>query len=230
MRCSAGWSSLSEPFVTGASHHSFLWLGRLATVVLPANRVQTHMSDHYTSYERVWLRTGFEFRCLTGTVVGNTKRFESQAASIVRTANQCDYDLLGRTTEIPRLMGMRDASRNWTAFMVIEHLRRYNEFLLKAMQSLIIDDESRIVTPEFRYLVPEDVGADCIEEFQESAWQYAGFINNLSESGRFPRSTGSIRHPFFGKMDARRIHCFSGFHLSIHRRQIQKILAIEGVV
>ncbi len=169
-------------------------------------------------------------RCLAGSVARNTKRFESDSASIVSTANACDYDLLSRTPKIPRLTGMRNDSRGWTAFMVIEHLRRYNDFLLKAMQALVIDDETRIVVPEFRYFVPEDVGADCIDQFQDSSWQYASFVNNLVETNRFPRSTGTIQHPFFGMMDARRIHCLSSFHLSIHRRQIQKILATEGVV
>jgi len=188
------------------------------------------MSGDFTAFERIWLRSGFELRCLTSGVARNTKRFESQAARVVRTANDCDYDLLGRVPKIPRLMGMRHSSCGWTAFMVIDHLRRYNEFLLNAMQALVLDDEFRMAIPEFRHLVPEDVGAECIDEFQESAWQYAGFVNNLVDSGRFPRSTGAIQHPFFGKMDARRIHCLASFHLSIHHRQIQKILAVEGVV
>jgi hypothetical protein len=188
------------------------------------------MASDYTAYERVWLRSSFEVRNLVGSVARNTKRFESQATNIVRIANSCDYDLLGRSVTIPRLMGLRQASCDWTAFMVIEHLRRYNEFMFKAIQSLVVGDEVRIAVPEFRYLVPEDVGADCIDRFQESAWQYSAYVNNLTESNRFPRSTGSIKHPFFGKMDARRLHCFASFHLSIHRRQIQKILATEGIV
>ena len=163
-------------------------------------------------------------------MAGNTKRFEAQASLIVSIVNDCDYDLLGQTSTIPRLMGMRDASCDWTGFMVIDHLRRYNEFLVQAMKAWAINDETRIVVPDYRYLIPDDAGADCIDQFQESAWDYTGFVNNLVESKRFPRSSGAIRHPFFGRLDAKRLHCLASFHLSIHRRQIQKILAVEGVV
>ena len=127
-------------------------------------------------------------------------------------------------------MGMRDASRNWTAFMVIEHLRLHTDFLFRASQALLIGNEMRAMVPDYRYLVPEDVGANCIDAFQDSAWQYIGFANILAESGQFRDPTGTITHPLFGRLGLKRLHAMASFHCRIHRPQIQKILATEGVV
>lgn len=114
--------------------------------------------------------------------------------------------------------------------MVIEHLRLHTEFFHRAMQALLIGNEMRARVPDYQYLVPEDVGADCIDRFQDSVWQYVGFANNLVESRRHKESTGSILHPLFGRLNLKRLHALASFHCRIHRPQIQKILATEGVV
>ena len=188
------------------------------------------MSQDFTPFEKTWLRGSFEFHCLSGSFARNSKRFETQATRIVNTVNQCDYDLLGRQPKIPRLMGMRHASRSWTAFMVVEHLRLHTDFLFRAMQALLIGNEARAIVPDYRYLVPEDVGADCIDKFQDSVWQYVGFANNLVDSRQYREPTGSITHPIFGRLNVKRIHALASFHCRIHRPQLQKIIATEGVV
>ncbi|QEG22516.1 hypothetical protein [Mariniblastus fucicola] len=188
------------------------------------------MPEDFSGFENVWLRSSFEAHCLTGSYSRNTRRFENQVGLLVDTLNDCDYDLLGRQPKIPRLMGMRHASREWTVFMVVEHLCLHTDYLFRAMQALLIGDETRALVPNYRYLVPEDVGADCIDRFQDSAWQYIGFANNLAESGRYKESTGSIRHDLFGRLGLKRLHALSSFHIKIHRRQVQKVLATEGVV
>lgn len=188
------------------------------------------MSEDYTAFEKTWLRGSFEVHCLSSSFAGNTKRFETLTARIVSTVNECDYDLLGREQKLPRLLGLRDRSRYWTAFMVVEHLRLHVEFIYRAMQALLIDNEARAIVPEYRYLIPDDVGADCIDAFQDSVWQYVGFANNLAESGQFREPTGAIEHPLFGRLNLKRLHALASFHCRIHRPQIQKIIAIEGVV
>lgn len=188
------------------------------------------MPDEYSAFEIVWLRGSFEAHCLTGSFARNTRRFETQASRLAATIVECDYDLLGRVPKIPRLMGMRHASRTWTAFMVVEHLRLHTEFLHRAMQALLIGNEMRARVPDFQYFVPEDVGAACLDRYQDSVWQYVGFANNLVESKRFKEPTGSISHPFFGSLNLKRLHALASFHCRIHRPQIQKILATEGVV
>ena len=114
--------------------------------------------------------------------------------------------------------------------MVVEHLRLHTDFLFRAMQALLIGNEARAIVPEYRYLVPEDVGADCIDKFQDSVWQYVGFANNLVDSRQYREPTGSITHPIFGRLNVKRIHALASFHCRIHRPQLQKIIATEGVV
>ena len=187
------------------------------------------MSSDFTFIERSWLRSTFELRCLTGSIKRNTIRFEQEANRILKIVNECDYDLLGCQTNISRLVGIPRSACHWSAFMVLDFLRRQNELAIHAIRGLIRDDGSP-TNSMFRYFEPNDVGANCIDDFQDSVWQYVGLINNFDESNAFRGSTGSLIHPLYGSLDVKRLHCFCGFQLSIHRRQILKILAHEGVV
>jgi hypothetical protein len=187
------------------------------------------MPEEFSLFENVWLKSSFELRCLTGSFAGNTRRFEKHAEHILRTINSNDYGLLSQYPKIPRLMGMQNESREWTVFMVVDHLRLHIDFVLNAIRALVIDDELRTAVPRFRYLVPDDVGAECIDQFQDSVWQYTGFVGNLFDSGKFREPSGSILHPWLGRLNVKRLHAYAGFHLSIHRSQIQKILATEGI-
>jgi len=188
------------------------------------------MPEEYSAIEATWLKASFELRCLSGSFVRQTKRFEASASQILQTVNDHDYDMLSRTPRIPRLMGMRRTSREWSVFMVIDHLRRHTDFVLQEMRSLLTDSGGISQRPSFHYFVPDDAGAECIDQFQDSVWQYLGFVGNLEESRDHRRSTGSIEHPLLGRLNLVRLNAYAGFHLSIHRSQIQKILATEGVV
>lgn len=187
------------------------------------------MPEEFSLFEKTWLRTSFELRCLSGSFSGNTRRFEGLANRILRTVNDCDYGLLSQSPKIPRLMGMRDESRDWSSFMVIDHLRMHTDFVLKAIRALVIGHELTSPVPDFRYWVPDDVGAECIDQFQDSVWQYVSFVGNLHESGKYREASGAIPHPLLGRLNVKRLNAYASFHLSIHRSQLQKILATEGI-
>jgi len=168
-------------------------------------------------------------RCLTNSFAGSVAAFEKQANQILSTVAEYDYDILGMPETISPLVGLRSESCSWTVYMVIEHLRLHTDFLLEAIRSLIINNELRAPTPTIRYLRPEDVGAESVDRFQDSVWAYVGFANNLIESRKHRQSTGSIRHPLYGLLNVKRLSIYGQHHISIHRRQIQAIIASIGV-
>ena len=178
---------------------------------------------------KIWLRANFEMRCLTNSFAGSVAAFEKQANQILSTVAEYDYDILGMPETISPLVGLRSESCSWTVYMVIEHLRLHTDFLLEAIRSLIINNELRAPTPTIRYLRPEDVGSESVDRFQDSVWAYVGFANNLIESRKHRQSTGSIRHPLYGLLNVKRLSIYGQHQISIHRRQIQAIIASIGV-
>ena len=186
--------------------------------------------DEFTVSSNLLLRTGFEIRCLSSSFAGNVANFENQANKLISSVNQHDYGLLGDFKTIPPLVGLRPESCSWSVYMVIDHLRRHTDFLLGAMRALVVDDELRAPMPTLRYFQPEDVGSESVDQFQDSVWQYVGFANNLKDSGQQRQTTGTIAHPIYGRLDVKRLSVYGAQHLSLHRRQVQKIIALIGVV
>ena len=168
-------------------------------------------------------------RCLTSGFAGSVSNFEKQADQLLKSVNEHDYDLLGTYGSIPGLVGLRHESCSWSVFMVIDHLRLHTEFLLNSMRSLIVANELTAPSPAVQYWRPEDAGADCLDHFQDSVWQYVAFANNLVESGQHRHPTGAIRHPQYGLLNVKRLSVYGCHHLGLHRRQIQAILASIGV-
>jgi len=113
----------------------------------------TLMPHEFSLFEKSWLRASFELRCLTGSFARTTARFEKQANLINSTVGACDYALLGQQAKIPRLMGLRFESCDWTIFQVVEHLRLHTEFVLNCIQSLIVGDQRKAPTPKLKYLI-----------------------------------------------------------------------------
>ena len=169
-------------------------------------------------------------RCLTRSFAGNITAFESQANEILDTVRGQDYDLLGIDDPIPRLMGLRQESCSWSVLMVLDHLRLHTDFLSNCTRAMSIGDEQKFPVPPIQYWQPDDAGFDVVDQFQDSVWQYIGLANNLLESGKHRRSSVAPRHPLFGSLNTKRLAAYGCLHLSIHRWQIQKIIAQIGVV
>ena len=169
-------------------------------------------------------------RCLTRTFASNIKSFENQANQIVSDVHDHDFDLLGIDQPIPRLMGLRQESCSWSVLMVLDHLRLHTNFLFDCTRAISVGDELKLPIPAIRYWQPDDVGAEVVDRFYDSVWQYVGLANNLLESGEYRHSPIAPRHPHYGLLTIKRLAAYGSLHLSIHRWQIQKIIALIGVV
>lgn len=178
---------------------------------------------------KLWLRSNFEMRCLTSSIAGSVTAFEKQADQILSIAGEHDYDLLGMTEPIAPLAGLWPQSCSWSVYMAIEHLRLHTDWLLESMRSFVIANQLRAPTPALRYWQPDDVGSETVDRFQDSVWAYIGFANNLIESQKHRQATGAIRHPLYGLLNLKRLSVYGHHHISIHRRQIQAIIASIGV-
>jgi hypothetical protein len=179
--------------------------------------------------ERGLLNTVFVLRT-PFTVARSIKRFEAISNEVFQIANRHDVDFLSRPTRIPRLMGMNAEDCEWTILMVIDHLTKHNDFVFKSILSLISEDRNFESSQTWHHLFPIDANLDCLDRYQESVWHNVSVVSNLLQSGKFRSASGSVTHPVYGFLNARKLLHFASFYSGIRKRQIQKIMAVEGVV
>lgn len=131
---------------------------------------------------------------------------------------------------IPRLRGMEDSSRNWSAAMAVEHLNIVGRRFLGVIASLRAGN------------VPPGTAstADVKPRGEETAAETrAKFVTLLADSAAadglppmLPGAGPRYLHPWFGPMEAHRWHALNGLHQGIHRQQLEAIrdgLGLGGI-
>lgn len=122
---------------------------------------------------------------------------------------------------VPRVAGLEDSSRGWSANMVLQHLVIVDTGIRQLAEALAegntIDHEVRIadVKPKLT------AGAEQHALLRIAVDDYARLIDRLGEL----RSTLRHAHPWFGRLDLRGWHALAAMHTTAHRRQMQRIVA-----
>ena len=157
------------------------------------------------------------------------KRFQLETRRIQQLYDDDEsYDVF-QTLLIPRVIGIEDSSRNWSIAMVLEHLHLVNKDLTTAIDAL-----GRGIVPHGEidvaiYKPDEDLGTDVMQRMRDTNENYCQVIETIMKRhGRLPH-TPHFDHPWFGPLNAHQWHALAAAHQTIHRRQIQKIIAMLGV-
>ena len=140
--------------------------------------------------------------------------------TILKLASRCDPETGSLRVLIDRLRGMEDSSRFWSVFMTLDHLRIVNLAVSEVIQLLGM---GQVPAREARTAdVKPDPGVDrrVVDDFECSCQRVelcSAAVPNLRTAHRFA-------HPWFGSLDGAGWHFLAGFHLQLHRRQIEQIL------
>jgi hypothetical protein len=178
------------------------------------------------AFELAWLRIFFRVACSMISRNAGLQWFKFESEKILALARRVPEGAGAIPVLINRIVGIEDSSRNWSVYMVLDHLRIVNEGI-----TLIIDDltHDRPVGQEVRI---QDVkpspksGPDTIERFVTSVENYEAAVTRLGTLGRNTRHA----HPWFGPMTAHDWHCLAAIHSWVHRRQMARIkLGLEHV-
>lgn len=154
-----------------------------------------------------------------------TALFEDERDQIRRLVRSFDEETGCRRVLIKRLRCMEDSSRFWSPFMTLDHLRITND----AFSSVIPALAAGIVPPHKASTAAvkpsADSGAEAVDAFEKSCEKFlerTAKITDLHTATRY-------KHPWFGTLDAAGWHLVAGFHMSIHRRQLEEILRTTKV-
>jgi hypothetical protein len=145
---------------------------------------------------------------------------EKECAAILDLARSCNAEKGSQRVLINRLRGMEDSSRYWSVFMTVDHLRIVNLGAADAIRLLkqgkVPDRKADTATVK----PSVEAAMDVVDDFELSCKlieRYAARSTDLKRVPRYP-------HPWFGPLDAAGWHFLAGFHLRLHRRQIETII------
>ena len=149
--------------------------------------------------------------------------FKRERERISNLYRNCDPEAAARRILIKRLRGMEDSSRNWSVWMTLDHLRMVNGAIAHT-----IDRLSRGIVPK----VSASTAAVKPGQMADAsvAAEYESSCESVLEAAKAAtelKTTARYAHPWFGLLDAFGWHGLSGYHMGLHRVQLE--LIIEGL-
>lgn len=160
----------------------------------------------------------------TQTRGGIQDLFESERDRILRLAKGCDLEAGARQVLIKRLPGMEDSSRNWSVYMTLEHLRIVNAAVRDVILTLAAGNVPP--NPASTAAVKPEPGIDhsVLAAFENGCDRFLTDVAALEDL----RTAVTYPHPWFGPLDAAAWHAMAAFHLRLHRKQIERIIAAQA--
>jgi hypothetical protein len=179
--------------------------------------------------ERVTLNFIFKTAAAVVPARQALKLFRRESAELLRLADEDEsYDVF-QILIIPRVIGIEDSSRNWSVLMVLEHLFLTNKDMLEIIKALVDGVVPRGEVDVAMYKPEPNIGYDVLNRYRDLNNEYEESIERLLQSRGNLNTAARYRHPWFGRLDAHQWHCLAAIHQRIHRRQMQKLVAMLGV-
>ena len=169
---------------------------------------------------RAWVVAG----AAVNSVARTSAAYQREADLILEILHRCDAGLAGEPVATPRLFGVDSAATQWSVYGIVDYLMQFQEWTMSALLNL---HRQQSVAPPYGPFVPDDaIGSECIDRWQEHIWHYVSLIVKLETLA----GSQTAKLPWPGSFTAKQWHYFSYCQTRLYRRQIQKILAISGVV
>ncbi|HVT74027.1 MAG TPA: DinB family protein [Lacunisphaera sp.] len=166
----------------------------------------------------------FRWHGLTTSRAAAAAQVEAEREAIVALARGCTPAAAARPVLIPRLRGMEDSSRHWSVYMTVEHVRIVNAGITGLLQLLPAGRTPPRAASTAAVKPAPGVDGAVVAAFVRGCADLAAAaaaVPDLHAGARYA-------HPWFGPLDAAGWHVLAGFHLRLHRRQIEAIVARLG--
>lgn len=127
----------------------------------------------------------------------------------------------GHQVLIPRLRGMEDSSRYWSAYMTLEHIRIVNQATAGVIAQLLHGRTPGRTASTADVKPAPGIGPEVVLAMEESC----AALVRVADGAATLRTKARYAHPWFGPLDAAGWHVLTGFHMRLHRKQVESILA-----
>lgn len=147
-------------------------------------------------------------------------RFAQEREAIHQLVASCDASSAATRVLIARIPGLEDSSRYWSIWMTLDHLRIVNHGIARTITSLAKENPPTGQASTAAVKPSPTVDASVMNAYEKSCDAVLTAVSaapNLKTKSRYT-------HPWFGPLDASGWHAMAGSHMSIHRKQIERIL------
>lgn len=146
-------------------------------------------------------------------------QFEEEQNRILKLIEKFTPEDASKQVLVRRLRGMEDSSRNWSAYMTLNHLSIVNGGVTKSIRSMLQGESpaSRVGTADVKPSPDSDVSS--VETFRRVCSMYLKTVSGSSDL----KTEARHDHPWFGPLDAFSWHAMCAFHMRLHRKQIELI-------
>jgi len=166
-------------------------------------------------------RVLFNWKRAWATKESATALIKTESEAMLRLARGCSPEQGRQRVLIDRLRGMEDSSRYWSLYMTLEHVRIVNMGCLGAIRSLTRGQVPERVASTAAVKPSPEVDESIIGEFEQAC----ELLVKTADGAGDLRTKVRYAHPWFGPLDAAGWSFMAGFHMRLHRKQIEAILS-----
>lgn len=163
----------------------------------------------------------FGWKKARATKESATALIKAEREAMLSLARGCSPEQGRQRVLIERLRGMEDSSRYWSVFMTLEHVRIVNMGCLGAIRSMTRGQVPDRVASTAAVKPSPEAGESVIGEFEQTC----DLLIKTADGAGDLRTPVRYAHPWFGALDAAGWHFMAGFHMRLHRKQMEVILS-----
>ncbi|MFT7512905.1 MAG: hypothetical protein ACI9QL_002113 [Candidatus Omnitrophota bacterium] len=145
---------------------------------------------------------------------------EQEAARTIALVEAAGPEKAALPTRVKAMIGVDEDMRDWSMYQILEHNIIANGAMTARIEHLVNDTEMPgNFDPKKDVMPSEAPGPEQLDRFKKS-------VNiHLKRIARHEnlRATKKAPHPIFGPFNAHMWHGMCGFHLMLHRRQLEAI-------
>jgi hypothetical protein len=173
------------------------------------------------AYERIIAKMMVRWKAARVDRATAVHTFATEREAILRLVHDTPEKARSSRVLIKRLRGLEDSSRYWSVLMTLDHVRIVNAQVTRVIRDLAEDrqPEGRASTAAVK--PGQQVDDSVITAFDMGCRELEDRVASypvLASKRRFA-------HPWFGDLDAAGWHYMVGFHMRLHRKQIECIRA-----
>ncbi len=160
--------------------------------------------------------------CLTTPWDKALAAFQAEGQKVLALAEPLSDECLQRRVLVKAPLGIEDSSRYWSAAMVLEHLIEVGARV--AVGVVELTNGSKVtVKADIADVKPKGgKGSQVVEDFRQFLDDY---VRMVTEDAGDRGSGARHPHPWFGHLNAHQWVCLGAVHQSIHRKQMERIIA-----
>jgi hypothetical protein len=148
--------------------------------------------------------------------------FEAEGKKLIALARPLSSDLFQKKVLIRPLCGLEDGSRGWSAEMVLEHLIEVGTHIAIRIVELSQGEKPRLQADAAGL---EPMGGQGLRRLEDYIAFSDDYAKTLQEDVGDRRGKLAHPHPWLGPLTAHGWACLGAVHQTVHRRQMQRIVA-----